>query len=79
MTLLQSILATVQELKPKSDFSVSSIFVTEKIVVLESPKDSIQAKILGGLLICELKLRYPDITTQLYPPDNDGTCLAISY
>jgi hypothetical protein len=79
MNQLQAILKVVGASKPTSGFSVSSIWVTEKMVVLESSDNPVDANQKGAGLCNRLRFMFPGITTELYPPDSDGTTISIGY
>lgn len=79
MNLLQAILRTVADKEATSGFKVSSIWATDKCIVLENNACVIEAKRNGTRLCEELKFLFPDVLTQLHPPDADGTTLDITY
>jgi len=80
MNLLQAILSTVATRNAEgSTFKVSSIWATERVIVLESVEHPIEAKKKGIALCASLKFAFPDLIVELYPPDADGTTITMTY
>lgn len=80
MNLLQSILATVAQQREsgKSSFKVSSIWASDKIIVLDTEAPVIAATKEAVSLMGELKARFPDVT-MLSSVDDVSTVISIAY
>jgi hypothetical protein len=80
MNLLQAILKTVSDLREsgKHEFKVSSMWVTDRIIVLDTEVNNVTAKKQAEELTKSLKFHYPDIT-MLTDIDEVGTVVSITY
>lgn len=80
MNLLQSLLATVQQQRDtgKSSFKVSSIWVTDRCLVLDTAAPVLAASKEAAALTKEIKARFPDVTI-LEATDATSTVISITY
>jgi len=79
MTFIQSLLAFVQKNRIKSGFNVSSIWVQQKTIVLESDEFPIDAKRSAEEFCKALKFSFPNVVAELSLPDADGTTLTLNF